>query len=496
MSGCALHVSLLLAAVVSLATTSARGVVAKPNIVLILADDLRPDLVGAYGNSVYSTFHVTPHLDLLAKQGVRFDSAFAAAPLCAPSRFSLVTGHYNSRRKSFENYTRTVPPALRGIDDDGSYYYISNNGNVSGSLAQFYGPRTHGALLRQQGYRTGGVGKWHLGTSMHMETFNFSYLFGSNSAGAPTFGIALGGPDHNPEEATAQAVSFIKDSSRAQVPFFLHLAYTIPHAPFNIKSLLNEDPFTGQEPFIGEAQRDQRGLRPLQLSPERRAQVVERRQKLRDELTQKGLFAGTSKKNGEHTDTLGAVRWLDKEIGEVLEALEQAGVENSTLVVFGADHGIVQPHGHGKGSPFNEGARVPLIARWLGGGFVPGSVVRTTVSLVDLLPTFLEVAGAPSLPDLDGLSLLGMMRGHSSFGEDRSIFVESGRRSSLAIQAATQSRFPLRRLVRGTCICNRWCTASAGHSARGVGLGHTSAATSPSRMRDYGDAQQPSDLPS
>lgn len=406
----------------------------QPNILLIVADDMSPALVGAYGAAQFSSFNMTPHLDSFAATAFRFDTAFTPSPLCSPSRFSLMTGRYNSRRAAFlspENLTakasRHMPNISRAMP---SLQYIDNGGGpkmFSPSEFEFWNRRMLPARLQQLGYRTGGIGKWHVGQPPG-DIFNRSYLFGGNANDAHTWGRPMppAAVHHNPEEITAQALQFLRESQAGTEPFFLYVAYTLTHAPVGIERILHEDPFIGAEPFLeAGAQRDNvTGLRHLSYDVPDQNRIIQSRRDLEVSLDAKKLLKGPANMGG-----VGAAQWFDLQVGEILDELQAQGLMEDTLVVITADHGINHTSGGlGKGTPYNSGAVVPLMIRVPVGPSAQGRsrAVSAPVSTLDLFPTFLDFAGAAKPEDgLDGRSLLPQLLGLAE-PHSRVLFVEVG----------------------------------------------------------------------
>jgi arylsulfatase A-like enzyme len=313
----------------------------QPNLVLILADDL------GYGDlSVYGAHEIhTPELDAMAAQGARFTQFYVVAPLCTPSRGSLITGLHPPRTGLTQNLPAGLPSdpggpgrkGTEGIDED------------EVTLAE---------ALRAEGYATGLVGKWHLG---HLSEFlpthhGFDFYYGI-PAGESAHLLLCGeapctepvGLDDITRAYTEQAIAFI-ERVRDQ-PFFLMLAHRTPHVP-------------------------------LAVSAE---------------------FRGTSAR-GLYGDV---VEELDWSVGQVLLALREAGVGERTLVFVTSDHGPWLAEGDeggsagplrgGKGTPFEGGIRVPALARWPE-QIPPGRVITELASTLDLFPTFVALAGGP-LPE-------------------------------------------------------------------------------------------------
>lgn len=313
-----------------------------PNILLILADDLGYGDIGCYGGRVK-----TPNLDKLAAQGVRMTSCYSAANVCSPSRAGLLTGRYPVRAG--------VPCVLSATQGKGM-----NENEV-----------TLPALLREAGYRTSLVGKWHLGIdpgSMPIAR-GFDEYFGvpySNDMDP----LVLCEGNEIIEQPTVH--SRLCDRYNARVssivarggeqPFFCMLSHHLPHIPLEPSA-----------PFRGKS------------------------------------------KLGPYCDSL---LELDSSVGKVLKSLENSGAAENTLVLFTSDNGPWFQGSRGpfrgrKGETYEGGVRVPLIAR-LPGRIPAGRVDGTTVSLLDLLPTVTALAAAPPSPNpLDGVDITPALTGES-----------------------------------------------------------------------------------
>jgi arylsulfatase A len=328
---------------------------AQPNVVIIFTDDQGYGDVGVYGAQGYGT----PHLDRMAAEGVRFTDFYVPAPVCTPSRAALLTGSY---------------PMRVGLGNRVLFPYSQHGLNPE--------EVTIAEILKDVGYRTQAIGKWHLG---HQPKFlptrqGFDEYFGipySNDMGshryvaqgyvAPPLPILRGETlvDQHPSQAlltkrwTAAAVEFIERS--AGEPFFLYLAHSMPHLPIDASS----------------------------------------------------DFKGSSE-HGLYGDVIEEIDWS---VGEILAALERTGVGDDTLVVFTSDNGpVVRDEaalGHRSGSAgplrgmknttWEGGMRVPGIMRWKA-KIPPGTVCRELATTMDLLPTIAAIAGAKAPADriLDG----------------------------------------------------------------------------------------------
>ncbi|MFD1142199.1 sulfatase [Larkinella insperata] len=332
---------------------------ARPNIVLIVADDLGWKDVGFMG----SPFYETPHLDRLARQGMRFTSAYAAAANCAPSRASLLSGQYGPRHGIY-----TVANADRGDAKTRKLIPVKNNETLPDSVY------TLAEALRDAGYRTASVGKWHLGKSPVSQGFTYSIAGderGMNKHVSP-YGISSL-PDGPPGEyltdrLSTEAVKFL-DQANDQ-PFFLYLPYYAVHTPLQAPA----------------------------------------------ELVKK--YQNKAKTAGQQDGTYAAmIESLDRNVGRILEKLDALGLTNNTMVIFTSDNGGIRsisrqdPLRAGKGSYYEGGVRVPLVVRWPG-TVAAGTVSSTPVINLDFYPTLLDILKRPKpRQPLDGISILPLLKG-------------------------------------------------------------------------------------
>jgi arylsulfatase A len=353
----------------------------RPNIVLILADDLGYGDLGCYGHPSIRT----PHLDRMAREGMRFTDFYSAAEVCTPSRAALLTGRYAVRSGMCHDRYRVMRRQSTGCLPAEEF-----------TLAE---------VLKGQGYATGCIGKWHLGVwsnnpAGHPSRHGFDYFFGlphSNDMD-PAPGLPKGAParlDQNPawwqsplyqgvkllEQPTDQtmlthrytdeAVRFIQDNKAG--PFFLYFPHTFPHVP-----LFASDMFRGKSP--------------------------------------RGLYGDV-------------IEELDASVGRVLDAIRAAGIDKNTFVFFTSDNGPWLIEGlaggsagllrEGKGSTWEGGMRVPGIAWWP--GHVPaGSTCHEIASTMDLFTTGVSWAGAkpPSDRPIDGYDITPLLMGTGTVDRD------------------------------------------------------------------------------
>jgi arylsulfatase A-like enzyme len=346
-----------------------RNPVDAPNIVLVYADDLGWTDLAVMGSRYYET----PHIDRLAREGLLFTNAYANAPNCAPSRAALLSGQYAPRTGIY-----TVASAARGPAERRLLAPVDNKTTLAPSV------ETLAEVLRDAGYDTGHVGKWHLGGTGALATEQgFGWSIGGDERGSPptyhypyrnrTDGRSLPGLEEGPadeyltDRLIDEAVRFIgRPRTR---PFFLYLAHYAPHTP---------------------------------IQP--RADLVDR-------------FRDRPPDGGHRSpDYAAMIQSVDDGLDRLLTALEQQGLDERTLVIFHSDNGgfgpvtSMAPLRGSKGMLYEGGIRTPLIVRW------PGRIAagrRSDVPVIgmDLYPTLVEIAGGrlPARQPPDGVSLLPLL---------------------------------------------------------------------------------------
>jgi len=358
----------------------------KPNFIIIYADDLGYGDVGCFGSQAIKT----PHIDRLAGGGIRFTDYYACSPVCAPSRAGLMTGRYPFRSGVIGNpYPKNEPLKrklarklgwiLRGLGGLDLREQTVAPGIASQEL-------TLAEALGTAGYRTGMVGKWHLGDYSQSPEFNplrhgFDFYLGvphsNDMAPCPLYHNEKElEPDIGANQArltkvyTEAALKFIKASKNS--PFFLYFAHTFPHQP-----LYASKKFAGQS------------------------------------------MAG---KFGD------AVEEVDWSVGQLVDCLEQNKLTENTLIIFTSDNGPWFEGSPGplrgrKGQSYEGGFRVPFIARWP--GHIPRSSVCTEpVMNIDLFPTFLSLAGLEPPQDriIDGVDITALLAGQGIKSPRKAIF--------------------------------------------------------------------------
>lgn len=337
----------------------------KPNIVFILADDLGWRDLSCMGSQYYET----PNIDRLASEGLLFTDAYAAAPVCTPTRAAFMTGKTPARLGTTAVFDR----------DRGEMPLLPPDW----PHALPHHEHTLAERLKEAGYVTAHMGKWHLGPTAEFwpEAHGFDVnVAGCNLGRVPTFFSPYKNPrisdgpegEYLTERLGREAANFI--SQNADTSFFLYLPFYSPHAPLEAPEA-SIAAFEGKEPDGG------------QKIPTYAAMIAE----------------------------------LDKAIGNVMAALEKAGVADNTLLVFTSDNGGVKtiwdveitdnaPLRAEKFLLYEGGIRVPLIVRWP--GVTPeGQKTRQLASTIDFLPTFMAAVGEPVLePEIDGIDLNPVFR--------------------------------------------------------------------------------------
>lgn len=331
----------------------------KPNIILIVADDLGWKDLAFMG----STYYDTPHLDKLARQGMHFTQAYAAAANCAPSRACLMSGQNTPRHGIFtvgeadrgDNTTRKLIPAVNQED-----------------LAEDH--VTLAEALQAAGYYTATIGKWHLGKDPRSQGFDFNV--GGNRRGANKHFAPYGNPDipegaageYLTDRLTTEAIKVV-EAQQAR-PFFLYLPYYAVHTPIQAPAAL-EARYKDKAPGAGQ----------------------------------------------RHAAYAAMISSLDTNIGRLMQQLEALKLADNTLVIFTSDNGGIRsiseqtPLRAGKGSYYEGGIRVPLVMRWPG-KIRAGTVNTTPVTNLDFYPTVLELLQLKNKNGIqDGRSLWPVLQG-------------------------------------------------------------------------------------
>lgn len=340
----------------------------KPNILVLYSDDAGYADFGFQAVAAEDMKKLTPNIDRIAKEGATFTNAYMSGCVCSPSRAGLMTGRYQGRF----GYDNNLPPGTK----DGL------------SLEEDFGAKQ----LQKLGYKTGLIGKWHLGypAEFHPNKRGFDWFYGLLQGSRPYFALKSASPHRVIQEngkATEEtgyvtdrfgdaACRFIKESK--DKPFFLFVSFTAPHGP-------------------------------LQAKPEHL-------EKLKDIP------------EGKRQKFAGLVLSLDENVGKILDCLKEQGLDENTLVIFTNDNGGQTQLGANngplsgkKGTLLEGGVRVPWAMRYPK-VIKPDTTIDDPIIALDLVPTFLELAGGEPAPALDGISLVSRIKEGGESLKERPLF--------------------------------------------------------------------------
>jgi len=345
-----------------------------PNIILILADDLGIGDLGCYGQKKFKT----PNIDKLAEEGIRFTNHYTGAPVSAPSRCTLITGMHTGHCTIRQNHSQI------------------GKGRVSLSNSDF----TISMLAKEAGYKTAVFGKWGVGepgtdgvpnkrgfdeftgylNNDHCEFYYTDFLYNNLDSFALEANINDRSGQYTHDLFTQRAKEFIKENQ--QNPFFLYLAYTIPHKLYLLPKE-DSDPFRGK--FISDGMTGFDSVRSVYV---------------------------------------GMITRMDRHIGEIMDLLKETGIDSNTLIIFSSDNGanVISKNSLGadyfdsnsqfrgyKGDLYEGGIHTPLIARWPQ-KIKAGSITGHISAFWDFMPTLADITGVENLTS-DGISYLPTLLG-------------------------------------------------------------------------------------
>ena len=361
-----------------------------PNVVVFLVDDLGYMDIGANNPNC---FYDTPHVDALAKSGMRFTDGYAANPVCSPTRYSLMTGKYPTRVAATNYFSGRrggrFKPAV--LNDKMPLDEIT--------LAQ---------TLKEKGYSTFFAGKWHLGPKKEFYPQNrgFDINIGGYHKGGPYTGKKYFAPfenpemetespegDHLPDRLARETAKFIEDNK--EKPFFAYLAFYSVHTPL-----------IGRPDLVKKYKKKAELITGEEFAPEEQIFPNGKERKVR--ILQK------------HAVYAAMVEAMDQAVGKVLKQLDDSGVADNTIVFYTSDNGGLStsegsptcnlPLRGGKGWVYEGGIREPWIVRYPG-VTKPESVSKTPICSIDLFPTVASAAGIKVEHEVDGIDLRPALEG-------------------------------------------------------------------------------------
>jgi arylsulfatase A len=365
----------------------------QPNIILIVADDLGYSELGCYEQQKIKT----PHIDRIALEGIRFTQFYSGQAVCAPSRCALMTGRHMGHAWIRDNGD---PKHLQHLKSKFGWEFPGQNPIPDEQV-------TMAELVKGQGYATAAVGKWglgHVGTSGDPNKQGFDLFYGFNCQRhahnhypkflwrndkkelLPGNDRTLYGEIYSQDKFTEVALEFIRENKKG--PFFLYVPFAIPHLAIQVP----EDSLA-----------EYRGVLP------------------EEEYEHHGYLEHPSPRAGYAA----MVSHMDRDVGKIVALVKELGLDENTLILFSSDNGPTYQRLGGadskffqsagplrgfKGSLYEGGIRVPLVARWPG-KIKPGAETDHLSAFWDLLPTFCDIVGAEKPHDIDGISFAPTLLG-------------------------------------------------------------------------------------
>lgn len=417
------RIALLLVLIVNLIACkeeTAKQNLTKPNVIYILADDLGYGELGVYGQEKIQT----PNIDALANSGMLFEQHYSGAPVCAPSRYMLMTGKHagHARIRGNDEW------AERG--DVWNFEAVINDINLEGQRPILNTTETIGKVMQKAGYKTAVVGKWGLGAPLTEGVptkSGFDFFYGYNcqrqahqlypkhlwkneerewlnndlivpgtklDEGADPMDIASYSKyeqvDYAPAKMQTEVLNFIEENK--EQPFFMYYATPLPHLPLQVPHKYVEkyvELFGDESPYLGD----------------------------------KGYFPHRY----PHAAYAGMISYLDDQVGEIIAKLKELNLYENTIVVFTSDNGpsylggvdaeffnsagpFNNNYGYTKGFTYEGGVRIPMIASWPG-KIKAGSKTNHISAFWDVMPTLGELVSTEVPNDIDGISFLPTLLG-------------------------------------------------------------------------------------
>jgi arylsulfatase A len=353
----------------------------KPNIVILFADDLGITDLGCYGKEHGNTYHETPHIDQLAQQGMLFTDAYAASPVCSPTRASILTGKYPARLRLTDFLPGQIQPQFKRV-------------KTAQPEQQFLPPKevTFAQALKEGGYSTWFFGKWHLGKGQPTD-FGFEQEFGAQQSEANRFypfkkkqkNIGGAGGDTITDVFTDKAAELIGKRREQwdngdKKPFLIYMSYYLVHMPIKAR---------------------EEGIAHFE--------------------------AKKKTKKWKRADYAAMLKILDDNVGRLMQALKDNGFADDTVVLFYSDNGghtctSNYPYRGYKGSIYEGGIKEPLIVKWPD-KITPGSRCSELINTPDIYPTLLDLAQLPQKPAQhpDGQSFYHALTG-KEIDKEKAIF--------------------------------------------------------------------------
>ncbi|WP_345686280.1 sulfatase [Novipirellula caenicola] len=368
----------------------------RPNVLFIISDDLN-NSIGCYDHELVQT----PNIDRLARRGVRFERAYCQYPLCGPSRNSMLTGLYPNSTGIHQNsqiFRQTIP----------SHHSLSQAFRLDGYFAARVGKLYHYNVPKSVG--TNGhddPGSWELelnpaGCDRLLEEPDIFSLRKNSFGGTLSWYASPRGDQLHTDGMLADDACWVLErcAKRRDRPFFLALGFYRPHTPYVAPKPYFEKYDLSQMPLVANVEEDVKDLPKAALGSHKKDHEL-----LSDPLRQQAIQA-----------YFASITFMDAQVGRVLDQLESLGLDDNTIIVFTSDHGYhLGEHGlWQKMSLFEESSRVPMIVA--APGMAQGKVAETPVGLIDLYPTLSELCGVKSPANLQGQSLVPILKDPAQTG--------------------------------------------------------------------------------
>jgi len=399
--------SAVVALVILLIVSGVAGAAQRPNIVWIFSDDHACSAIGAYGGRLEAE-NLTPNIDSLAREGMIFDRAYVGNSICAPSRATLLTGKHSHLNGKFDN-----------------------RGGFNHDQQQFQ------KILQTHGYQTAMIGKIHLNGAMQ----GFDYwevLPGQGRYTNPQFVTAEGKTQyegHSTDIVTDRALNWLKNGQDKSKPFMMMVHYKAPHrnwlpAPRIIEKFRKRtfpEPDSLFDDYSGRGtaahKQDMSISQTMTMRSDLKVTPGSEREAYLAEHKLEGDDLVRWKYQAYMQDYLGCVAGVDENIGRLLAYLKEQGLDQNTVVMYSSDQGFyLGEHGwFDKRFMYEESFRTPLIARWPG-VIKPGQRNGDLVQNIDFAETFLDIADAPIPDDMQGESLVPLLKGETPENWRRSLY--------------------------------------------------------------------------
>ena len=396
--------SLLVVVVAGIAHAEAK----KPNILWIFTDDHAVNAIGAYA-SRFEKLNLTPNIDRIANDGMRFDRCYVGNSICAPSRATLLTGKHSHMNGKFDNY-----------------------GKFDHNQQQFQ------KILRENGYQTAMVGKIHLNGKMQ----GFDYwevLPGQGKYWNPVFLTEQGKTtykgEHSTDVITRRAIEWLDKNRDNQKPFMAMVHFKAPHRNWQpatrwkerYKDKIFPEPATLFDDYEGRGHaakhQDMSIFKTMTMNGDVKSQQPERQAELAKIDKDDPVALTRLKYQWYMRDYLGCIAGVDENIGKLLDYLNDAQLAENTIVIYCSDQGFyLGEHGwFDKRFMYEESFRAPLVVKWPG-VIKPGSVNKDLVQNIDFAETFLDIAGVDAPADMQGESLVPLMKGETPANWRKSLY--------------------------------------------------------------------------